>query len=80
MRFTKIFPFKEQCCLQQIKGCAILIFFLFRQLFLVHSMVAIYRVTYVLDESYWYLAFTLLGLIIETVVVLIYRRGREWNW
>ena len=55
-------------------------FFVCRQLFLMHSMVAIYRVTYVLDERYWYLAFTLLGIITETVIVLIYRRGREWNW
>lgn len=52
-----------------------------RSLFGAHGLIAIWRLYMVIGEIWcWYLSVTLLGLLIETVVTLAVKRGKEWKW
>ena len=51
-----------------------------RQLFTLHAALAIWRVTIVAGQIYWLLVLMYLMLLGETALVLIKRRGKEWNW
>lgn len=52
-----------------------------RLLFMVHSTVAIWRVTVVKDEpTYWLLTVAMVLMIVELLVIIIKRKGAEWKW
>lgn len=52
-----------------------------RLLFLLHSLVGVWRVTVVMKESrYWLLALLNLLLVLETVLTLKFKRGRGYKW
>lgn len=52
-----------------------------RLLFLLHSLVAVWRVTWVKEEHrYWLLALLNLLLVLETVLTLKFKRGRGYKW
>ena len=54
---------------------------LVRLVFAVHSLVTIYRVVEAYQNTYyWLLLISLLGLLIETVITLVKRAGKEWTW
>ena len=67
--------YKNYCTLAPIKAIIV------RLVFAIHSLVSIYRVVEAYQNTYyWLLLLTLLGLLIETVITLIYRAGNEWTW
>lgn len=52
-----------------------------RLLFVLHSLVAVWRVTWVKNERrYWLLALLNLLLVLETVLTLKFKRGRGYKW
>lgn len=51
-----------------------------RQLFLLHSLLVTWRATLVAGGIFWLLGIMLLGQVVETLLVLILRRGVEWMW
>ncbi|CAO2608336.1 Transmembrane protein 26 [Lemmus lemmus] len=52
-----------------------------RLLFVLHSLVAVWRVTWVKKEHrYWLLALLNLLLVLETVLTLKFKRGRGYKW
>jgi len=52
-----------------------------RLVFAVHSLVSIYRVVEAYQNPYyWLLLISLVGLLIETVITLVKRAGKEWTW
>ena len=51
-----------------------------RQMFMIHVILAIWRVTVVTSEMYWLFCTSLVTLLIETGVILLKRRGQEWSW
>ncbi|XP_021502734.1 transmembrane protein 26 [Meriones unguiculatus] len=52
-----------------------------RLLFVLHSLVAVWRVTWVKEEHrYWLLALLNLLLVLETVLTLKFKRGRGYKW
>ena len=52
-----------------------------RLLFASHGVVSIWRLADVSnDERFWYLAGTLGLLFIESLVTLVKRQGKEWQW
>lgn len=52
-----------------------------RLLFVLHSLVAVWRVTWVKKERrYWLLALLNLLLVLETVLTLKFKRGRGYKW
>ena len=69
---------KEGCCqnacVNAIKAM------ITRALFLLHSLMAIWRVTVVTAAMYWLLTLSFVGLLTETIVVIISRKGQEWRW
>ena len=53
---------------------------LVRQMFIVHAILAVWRVTTVTNTIYWLLCVSLVLLLVETGVILLKRRGQEWSW
>lgn len=52
-----------------------------RLLFVLHSVVGVWRVTEVKKEPrYWLLALLNLLLLLETVLTLKFKRGRGYKW
>ncbi|XP_077998823.1 transmembrane protein 26-like [Glandiceps talaboti] len=52
-----------------------------RGLFATHSLIAIWRVTYVMeDPTYWILTVAIGALGIETIVTMMVNGGEEWKW
>ncbi|XP_061197343.1 transmembrane protein 26-like [Saccostrea echinata] len=52
-----------------------------RTLFGAHGLIAIWRLYMVIGDIWcWYLTVALLGLLIETIVTLAVKRGKEWKW
>ena len=52
-----------------------------RLLFASHGVVSIWRLADVSnDERFWYLAGTLGLLFLESLVTLVKRQGKEWQW
>ena len=51
-----------------------------RLLFSLHAILAIWQVTRLVGRRYWWLSVSYAGLLIETFVVLLKRRGQEWRW
>ncbi|XP_033763967.1 transmembrane protein 26-like [Pecten maximus] len=54
---------------------------LVRVLFAAHGVIAIWRLFMVIRKSWcWYLTGALGGLLIETIITLTKKRGKEWKW
>ena len=51
-----------------------------RLIFSLHALLAIWQVTRVTNSRYWLLVIAYSGLLVETFVVLLKRRGQEWRW
>lgn len=64
-----------------MEGLVLLKALVTRLLFLLHSLVAVWRVTWVKEEHrYWLLALLNLLLVLETVLTLKFKRGRGYKW
>lgn len=50
-----------------------------RQLFLLHALLAIWRVTLAMHTLYWLLCCLFFMMICETFMVLIINHAKEWN-
>ena len=72
----KMPSFKQKyCTLAPIKAVIV------RLTFVIHSLVAVYRVVAAYEnELFWLLSLLLIGLLIETVITLVKRSGKEWTW
>lgn len=54
---------------------------LVRLLFATHGFIAIWRLYMVKGQIWcWYLSGALAGLLIETIVTLCKKKGKEWKW
>ncbi|XP_060073174.1 transmembrane protein 26-like [Ylistrum balloti] len=54
---------------------------LVRVLFAAHGVIAIWRLFMVIRKSWcWYLTGALGGLLIETIITMTKKRGKEWKW
>ncbi|XP_069117865.1 transmembrane protein 26-like [Argopecten irradians] len=54
---------------------------LVRVLFAAHGVIAIWRLFMVIRKTWcWYLTAALGGLLIETIITLTKKRGKEWKW
>ncbi|OWF53802.1 transmembrane protein 26-like [Mizuhopecten yessoensis] len=54
---------------------------LVRVLFAVHGVIAIWRLFMVIRKPWcWYLTGALGGLLIETIITLTKKKGKEWKW
>ena len=51
-----------------------------RFLFLLHTLMVIWRVVEIMGSIQWSFCISLIGLLAETVVVLVLRKGHEWKW
>lgn len=51
-----------------------------RVLYLLHVLFTIWRVTEVLGNIFWVMAAMTLTFLIDTVVVIVWRKGKEWTW
>lgn len=52
-----------------------------RALFILLSLVGVWRVTWVkTDPNYWFLTFLLLPLVLEMIITLRNRRGSDYKW
>ena len=51
-----------------------------RCLYMGHAMITVWRVSEVLGVWYWTVALWLIALLIETVIIVFSRGGREWKW
>lgn len=55
--------------------------FMVRSLFILVSLTAVWRVTWVkTDPTYWLLAFLLLPLVFEMIITLRKRKGKDYKW
>ncbi|KAM4840326.1 transmembrane protein 26 [Urocitellus parryii] len=64
-----------------MEGLVLLNDLITRLLFVLHSLVGVWRVTEVLgDPRYWLLALLNLLLFLETVLTVKFKRGRGYNW
>lgn len=65
----------------RMEGLVLLKALVTRLLFVLHSLVAVWRVTWVKNERlYWLLALLNLLLVLETVLTLKFKRGRGYKW
>ncbi|CAH6789789.1 Tmem26 [Phodopus roborovskii] len=63
-----------------MQGLVLLKALVTRLLFVLHSLVAVWRVTWVKKEHrYWLLALLNLLLVLETVLTLKFKRGRGYK-
>ncbi|XP_070570918.1 transmembrane protein 26-like [Ptychodera flava] len=52
-----------------------------RLMFFIHAFISVWRVADVTEDPfYWFLLMTTVGLVVETVITLKLRKGREWKW
>lgn len=52
-----------------------------RVLFILLSLIGVWRVTWVKkDPNYWFLTFLLLPLVLEMIITLRSRRGSDYKW
>jgi hypothetical protein len=52
-----------------------------RLLFASHGVVSIWRLADVTnDNKFWYLSGTLALLLLEALITLVKRQGKEWKW
>lgn len=51
-----------------------------RIIFLAHAFLAVWRVTLVSHLGYWLFSLSFIGMLVETIVILLKRRGQEWSW
>lgn len=52
-----------------------------RVLFILLSLIGVWRVTWVKkDPNYWFLTFLLLPLVLEMIITLRNRRGSDYKW
>ena len=70
----------EGCCWQGETFINALKAMITRLIFLLHSMVVVWRVTEVAGDLFWLFAIPYLALIIEAMIVLLFRRAKEWKW
>lgn len=64
-----------------MEGLVLLKALVTRLLFILHSLVAVWRVTWVKKEDrYWLLALLNLLLVLEMVLTLKFKRGRGYKW
>ena len=71
---------RETCCWQGEAFVNALKAMITRLIFLLHSMVVVWRVTEVEGDLFWLFAIPYLALIIEAMIVLLFRRAKEWKW
>ena len=54
---------------------------LVRLIFALHGLLAIWLLSTIKgDATYWYIAGSLTGLIVETGVTIYRNKGQEWKW
>ena len=51
-----------------------------RQMFLLHALLTVWRVTVVKSDVYWALGVSFILMIVESFIVLGIRRAKEWKW
>jgi len=52
-----------------------------RMMFTAHGLFSIYRLYVVTeDPTKWYLSTALMGLLMETSITILKKRGQEWKW
>ena len=71
---------RDGCCWQGEAFVNALKAMITRQMFLLHAMVVLWRATEVKGDLFWLFAIPYLALIIEAMIVLLYRRAKEWKW
>ncbi len=71
---------RERCCWEGQAFVDALKAMVTRQMFLLHALVVLWRTTEVAGDIYWLLTLPYTALIVEALVVLLYRRAKEWKW
>ena len=71
---------RETCCWQGEAFVNALKAMITQLIFLLHSMVVVWRVTEVEGDLFWLFAIPYMALIIEAMIVLLFRRAKEWKW
>ena len=66
--------FRKELC-----GKALLIV-ISRLLYTLHVLLTIWRVTAVLGTNFWYMACWIMTFLVESIVVIVFRKGKEWTW
>ncbi|XP_040906491.1 transmembrane protein 26-like isoform X2 [Toxotes jaculatrix] len=56
--------------------CAIIV----RALFILVSLAGVWRVTWVKSDHYWFLTFLFLPLVVEMIITLKRRKGKDYKW
>ena len=71
---------REGCCWQGEAFMNALKAMITRLIFLFHSMIVVWRVTEVKGDLFWLFSIPYLALIVEAMIVLLFRRVKEWKW
>ena len=70
----------QGCCHDGDAFCNALKAMVTRLMFLLHTMIVTWRATVEHGVSLWYIAIAYSLFLVETIAVLIVRRGKEWKW
>ncbi len=72
---------KDDACCEDGETCVnVFKATLTRILFLSHAMLVLQRTVQMKSVMYWLFAIPYGALVIEMIVVLLLRRGKDWNW
>lgn len=78
--FLMLIQLLKKCCIGGKAFFDALKAMITRLLFILHSLIAIWRVTITTGQLYWLMCIVFSLLIVETGIVLFIRRGHEWKW
>ncbi|XP_796133.2 transmembrane protein 26-like [Strongylocentrotus purpuratus] len=72
-----------KCCEEHFScsGTKLCLALVTRVMFIVHNLTSVARaVTVTDDRRLWFLALTIIGLLLETVFTIVKNKGEEWKW
>ena len=71
---------RQGCCHGGAAFCDALKAMVTRLMFLLHTVIVTWRASCEHGVNLWYIAISYSLLLVETAVVLVIRKGKEWKW